>query len=164
VSAGSTAAPRGAGPPARRRGVWGGRTRGRRTLAAGRRRPHACHLRPLRLRLRVDGAITVAEEFGADATALPDPRRLAPLDAWITDLEARRAAIPCERERHRQCPYSGSGQAEKANDLCVARRQKNQGLHLMRLRTHASTAIGTATGSSRRSRPSSPPDPRTSAR
>jgi len=80
---------------------------------------------------------------GAAATAPPDPRRPAPLDAWITDLEARRTAIPCERERHRQRQDSGSGHAAKANDLRVARRQKNQGLHgseetsvaLMRLRT-----------------------------
>ncbi len=91
----------------------------------------------------VDGAIAAAEEFRAEAKAPPDPRRPAPLDEWITYLEARRASIPCYRERHRQCPYIGSGQAEKANDLLVARRQKNQGMHwseetsvaLMRLRT-----------------------------
>jgi len=71
----------------------------------------------------------------------PAPSR--PLDEWITYLEARRTAIPCCRERHHQCQYIGSGQAEKANDLLVARRQKNQGMHwseetsvaLMRLRT-----------------------------
>jgi len=91
----------------------------------------------------VDGAITAAEEFRAAAKAPPDPRRPAPLDEWIAYLEARRTAIPCYRERHRQCQYIGSGQAEKANDLLVARRQKNQGMHwseetsvaLMRLRT-----------------------------
>ena len=91
----------------------------------------------------VDGAIAAAEEFRAAAKAPPDPRRPAPLDEWITYREARRASIPCYRERHRQCPYIGSGQAEKANDLLVARRQKNQGMHwseetrvaLMRLRT-----------------------------
>jgi len=91
----------------------------------------------------VDGAIAAAEEFRAAAKAPPDPRRPAPLDEWITDLEARRASIPCYRERRRQRQYIGSGQAEKANDLLVARRQKNQGMHwseetsvaLMRLRT-----------------------------
>jgi len=91
----------------------------------------------------VDGAIAAAEEFRAAAKAPPDPRRPAPLDEWITYLEARRASIPCYRERHRQRRYIGSGQAEKANDLLVARRQKNQGMHwseetsvaLMRLRT-----------------------------
>jgi len=70
-------------------------------------------------------------------------RRSAPPRWWITYLEARRAAIPCYRERHRQRQSIGSGQAEKANDLLVARRQKNQGMHgseetsvaLMRLRT-----------------------------
>ncbi len=91
----------------------------------------------------VDGAIAAAEAFRPEAKAPPDPRRPAPLDEWITYLEARRTAIPCYRERHRQCQYIGSGQAEKANDLLVARRQKNQGMHwseetsvaLMRLRT-----------------------------
>jgi len=91
----------------------------------------------------VDGAIATAEAFRAEAKAPPDPRRPAPLDEWITYLEARRTAIPCYRARHRQCQYIGSGQAEKANDLLVARRQKNQGMHwsaetsvaLMRLRT-----------------------------
>ena len=91
----------------------------------------------------VDGAIAAAEEFRAAAKAPPDPRRPAPLDAWITYLEARRTSISCYRERHQQCQYIGSGQAEKANDLLVARRQKNKGMHwseetsvaLMRLRT-----------------------------
>ncbi len=91
----------------------------------------------------MDGAIAAAEAFRAEAKAPSDPRRPAPLDEWIAYLEARRASIPCYRERHRQCPYIGSGHAEKANDLLVARRQKNQGMHgseetsvaLMRLRT-----------------------------
>jgi len=43
----------------------------------------------------VDGAMAAAEEFRAAAKAPPDPRRPAPLDAWITYLEARRASIPC---------------------------------------------------------------------
>ena len=91
----------------------------------------------------VDGAIAAAAAFRPEAKAPPDPRRPAPLDEWITYLEARRASIPCYRERHRQRQYIGSGQAEKANDLLVARRQKNKGMHwseetsvaLMRLRT-----------------------------
>jgi len=49
----------------------------------------------LRWRGDVDGAITAAEEVRAEAKAPPDPRRLAPLDEWITYLKARRAAIPC---------------------------------------------------------------------
>jgi len=91
----------------------------------------------------VDGAIAAAEEFRAEAKAPPDPRRPAPLDEWITYLDARRPSIPCYRERRRLRQYIGSGQAEKANDLLVARRQKNKGMHwseetstaLMRLRT-----------------------------
>jgi hypothetical protein len=85
----------------------------------------------------VDGAIAVAEEQRAVA------KHVGPLDQWIHYLDTRRPIIPCYRERHRARQYIGSGQAEKANDLLVARRQKNQGMHwseetsvaLMRLRT-----------------------------
>lgn len=85
----------------------------------------------------VDGALTVAEEQRAAA------KHVGPLDQWIHYLDARRALIPRYRDRHQQRQYIGSGHAEKANDLLVARRQKNQGMHwseetsvaLMRLRT-----------------------------
>lgn len=85
----------------------------------------------------VDGALAVAEEQRAAA------KHLGPLDQWIHYLDTRRPIIPCYRERHQQRQYIGSGHAEKANDLLVARRQKNQGMHwsaetsvaLMRLRT-----------------------------
>lgn len=85
----------------------------------------------------VDGALVVAEEHRAQA------KHRGPLDQWIHYLDARRAIIPCYRERHQHRQYIGSGHAEKANDLLVARRQKNQGMHwseetsaaLMRLRT-----------------------------
>ncbi len=43
----------------------------------------------------VGGASAAAEEFRAAAKAPPDPRRPAPLDAWITYLEARPTSIPC---------------------------------------------------------------------
>jgi len=43
----------------------------------------------------VDGAIAAAEEFRAEAKAPPDPRLPAPLDEWITYLDARRPRIPC---------------------------------------------------------------------
>jgi len=85
----------------------------------------------------VDGARAVAAEIRACAKAT------GPLDQWIHYLDARRPLIPCYRDRHRQRQSSGSGHAEKANDLLVARRQKNQGMHwsaetsvrLRRLRT-----------------------------
>ncbi len=85
----------------------------------------------------VDGARAVAAEIRACAKAT------GPLDQWIHYLDARRPLIPCYRDRHRQRQSSGSGHAEKANDLLVARRQKNQGMHwseetsvsLLRLRT-----------------------------
>ncbi len=85
----------------------------------------------------VDGAIAVAERQRAVA------KHVGPLDQWIHYLDTRRPIIPCYRERHQQRQYIGSGHAEKANDLLVARRQKHQGMHwseetsvaLMRLRT-----------------------------
>ncbi len=76
----------------------------------------------------VDGTIA-AEGFRAAAKPPPDPRRPAPLDEWISYLDARRATIPCYRDRHRRRQYLGSGQAEKGNDVLVARRQKNHGMH-----------------------------------
>jgi len=100
-------------------------------------------MRSLLWRGDVEAAIAAAEGFRAEAKPPPDPRRPAPLDEWISSLDARRATIPCYRDRHRHRQYIGSGQAEKGNDLLVARRQKNQGMHwseetsvaLMRLRT-----------------------------
>jgi len=41
----------------------------------------------------------------------------------------REAELPNYRARRAQRQYIGSGQAEKANDLLVARRQKNRGMH-----------------------------------
>jgi len=98
-----------------------------------------CRDKPTRLRFQramrgllwrgdVDGAIAAAEGFRAAAKPPPDPRRPAPLDEWISYLDARRATIPCYRDRHRRRQYIGSGQAEKGNDLLVARCQKNQGM------------------------------------
>jgi Uncharacterised protein family (UPF0236) len=85
----------------------------------------------------VDGALAIAQEHRALA------KHVGPLDQWIHYLDTRRPIIPCYRERHQQRQYIGSGHAEKANDLLVARRQKHQGMHwseetsvaLMRLRT-----------------------------
>src|SRR5205085_8089160 len=44
-------------------------------------------------------------------------------------LREREEALPHYRERRATRQYLGSGQAEKANDLLVARRQKNRGAH-----------------------------------
>jgi len=67
---------------------------------------HVCRDKPTRLRFQRalrhllwrgdgDGAIAAAEGFRAEAKAPPDPRRPAPLDEWISYLDARRATIPC---------------------------------------------------------------------
>ncbi len=67
---------------------------------------HVCRDKPTRLRFQRalrrllwrgdgDGAIAATEGFRAEAKAPPDPRRPAPLDAWISYLDARRATIPC---------------------------------------------------------------------
>ena len=52
----------------------------------------------------------------------------AVLDGLIGYLRARAEWIPNYRQRRRDQQYIGSGQVEKANDLLVARRQKNRGM------------------------------------
>ncbi len=49
-------------------------------------------------------------------------------NALIGCLQARSAWIPNYRERRIEQKYIGSGHVEKANDLIVARRQKNRGM------------------------------------
>jgi hypothetical protein len=59
----------------------------------------------------------------------PQARNDARLDELIQYLRDRQPYIPNYRQRRRACEYIGSGQAEKANDLIVARRQKGTGMH-----------------------------------
>jgi hypothetical protein len=60
-------------------------------------------------------------------------RALAKHPKHVTDLrsylEGRSEALPPYRQRRMARQYIGSGQAEKTNDLVVARRQKNRGMH-----------------------------------
>lgn len=56
-------------------------------------------------------------------------QHLKPLEELQGYLESRRASLPHYRERRTKQQYIGSGHAEKANDLLVARRQKNRGMH-----------------------------------
>jgi hypothetical protein len=56
-------------------------------------------------------------------------KNLAALEELVGYLGERAAALPNYRERRAQQQYIGSGQAEKTNDLVVARRQKNRGMH-----------------------------------
>jgi hypothetical protein len=64
---------------------------------------------------------------------LADYRTTATNRKALTELEeylrVRQSALPHYRQRRAQRQYIGSGQAEKANDLLVARRQKNRGMH-----------------------------------
>jgi hypothetical protein len=71
----------------------------------------------------VDAALQQLDDYRSTAQHLPP---LAELQEY---LRARRAALPQYQQRRAQRQYIGSGQAEKANDLLVARRQKNRGMH-----------------------------------
>ena len=52
----------------------------------------------------------------------------AKLDELIGYLQARQVWIPNYRQRRIEQKYIGSGHVEKANDVLVARRQKNRGM------------------------------------
>jgi hypothetical protein len=52
----------------------------------------------------------------------------AALDGLIAYLQARAEWLPNYRQRRQEQQYIGSGQVEKANDLLVARRQKQRGM------------------------------------
>jgi hypothetical protein len=52
----------------------------------------------------------------------------AKLDELMAYLQARQAWIPNYRQRRLERKYIGSAHVEKANDLIVARRQKNRGM------------------------------------
>ena len=54
---------------------------------------------------------------------------MAALEELAGYLREREDALPNYRERRAQQQYIGSGQVEKTNDLLVARRQKNRGMH-----------------------------------
>jgi len=59
----------------------------------------------------------------------PEAKRLDKLDELIVYLDARRPFIPNYKEPRQQRQFISSGHAEKANDLIVARRQKQWGMH-----------------------------------
>ncbi len=72
---------------------------------------------------QLDAAINSLAEYR------PQAKSQEKLDDLLDYLEARRPFIPDYQDRRRQRLYIGSGQAEKTNDLMVARRQKHQGMH-----------------------------------
>jgi hypothetical protein len=59
----------------------------------------------------------------------PEAKSDEKLDELINYLQTRQEAIPNYQERRKQRLYIGSALVEKANDLIVARRQKNKGMH-----------------------------------
>ncbi len=85
----------------------------------------------------VVGAIEVVE------AERPESKNAANLDELITYLQARQAWIPnyCQRRIDRQ--YIGSAHVEKANDLIMARRQKNRGMQWSAATSDALAALRT---------------------
>ena len=59
----------------------------------------------------------------------PEAKSEEKLDELINYLRTRQEAVPNYQERRKQRLYIGSALVEKANDLIVARRQKNKGMH-----------------------------------
>ncbi len=70
----------------------------------------------------VPAAIAVLEAQRAET------KNIAKLDELIGYLEARAPWLPNYRQRRIEQCFIGSGHVEKANDLIVARRQKNRGM------------------------------------
>ena len=71
----------------------------------------------------VEAALSMAEGYRDQA------KNLERLDMLITYLRDRCSYLADYRTRRNTCQYNGSGHVEKANDLIVAQRQKNTGMH-----------------------------------
>ena len=67
----------------------------------------------------------------------------AKLDELMMYLQARQAWIPNYRQRRIAQQYIGSAHVEKANDLIVARRQKNRGMQWSEQTSDALAALRT---------------------
>ncbi len=85
----------------------------------------------------VAGAIAVLEGERGEA------KNEASLDELIGYLQARTAWIPNYRQRRIERRYIGSAHVEKANDLIVARRQKNRGMQWSEATSDALAALRT---------------------
>jgi hypothetical protein len=85
----------------------------------------------------VPGAIAVLQAERGES------KHEAKLDELIGYLQARAAWIPNYRQRRIEQRYIGSGQVEKANDLIVARRQKNRGMQWSEATSDALAALRT---------------------
>ncbi len=73
----------------------------------------------------------------------PETKSDAKLDELIDYLQVRQNAIPNYQERRKHRLYIGSALVEKANDLIVARRQKNKGMHWSLESSNALAALKT---------------------
>ena len=83
-------------------------------------------LKPLLKKLwrgEVDAALALVEGYRDEA------KNLERLDMLLAYLRDRRPYLADYRTRRNTCKYIGSGHVEKANDLSVAQRQKNTGMH-----------------------------------
>lgn len=85
----------------------------------------------------VDAAIARLEAYR------PQARNAERLSELIAYLRERQPYIPNYRQRRRERQYIGSGQAEKANDLIVAKRQKGAGMHWSEATSDALAALRT---------------------
>ena len=72
-----------------------------------------------------------------------ETKNAAKLDELIGYLRARELWIPNYRQRRIEQRYIGSGHVEKANDLIVARRQKNRGMQWSEATSDALAALRT---------------------
>ena len=76
-------------------------------------------------------------------TERPQTKNAAKLDELIGYLQARAAWIPNYRQHRIERKYIGSAHVEKANDLIVARRQKNRGMQWTEATSDALAALRT---------------------
>jgi hypothetical protein len=72
---------------------------------------------------RLDAVLARLSEYRSEA------KNEAKLDELLGYLKKNQTAIPDYHERRAKSLFIGSGHAEKANDLLVARRQKHKGMH-----------------------------------
>ena len=72
---------------------------------------------------KVADAVSILEAYRGQA------RNEKKLDELIRYLRKHQEEIPDYNQRRIHCQFNGSAHVEKANDLLVARRQKNKGMH-----------------------------------
>jgi hypothetical protein len=85
----------------------------------------------------VPGALAILE------AERPETKNAAKLDELIRYPQARAPLIPNYRQRRIERQYIGSAHVEKANDLIVARRQKNRGMQWSEAMSDALAALRT---------------------